>query len=98
MKHPFRLVIFKSNNYKIDAKKRFMKPHQHSSLELSYVISGEITLDFYSKKTEKLAYMTCVGLSALQHRGEESCGIAIKDGNYLYFPSTVFYHKTRLSA
>lgn len=54
MKHPFRLVIFKSNNYKIDAKKRFMKPHQHSSLELSYVISGEITLDFYSKKTEKM--------------------------------------------
>jgi len=27
----------------------------------------------YSKKPEKLAYMTCVGLSALQHRGEESC-------------------------
>lgn len=27
----------------------------------------------YSKKPEKLAYMTCVGLSGLQHRGEESC-------------------------
>ena len=30
----------------------------------------------YSKKPEKLAYITCVGLSGLQHRGEESCGIA----------------------
>lgn len=27
----------------------------------------------YSKKTENLAYLTCVGLSGLQHRGEESC-------------------------
>lgn len=27
----------------------------------------------YSKKSEKLAYITCVGLSGLQHRGEESC-------------------------
>ena len=41
----------------------------------------------YSKKPEKLAYMTCVGLSALQHRGEESCGIAINtDG-------VISYHK-----
>ncbi len=32
----------------------------------------------YSKEAEdKLAYMIDVGLSALQHRGEESCGIAI---------------------
>ena len=27
----------------------------------------------YSKNKEKLAYITCVGLSGLQHRGEESC-------------------------
>ena len=27
----------------------------------------------YSKKPEKLAYTTYVGLSGLQHRGEESC-------------------------
>ncbi len=27
----------------------------------------------YSKQQEKLAYITCVGLSGLQHRGEESC-------------------------
>lgn len=26
----------------------------------------------YSDKPEKLAYVTCVGLSGLQHRGEES--------------------------
>ena len=32
----------------------------------------------YSKEAEdSLAYMIDVGLSALQHRGEESCGIAI---------------------
>lgn len=41
----------------------------------------------YSKKPEKLAYMTCVGLSGLQHRGEESCGIAVNtDG-------VISYHK-----
>ena len=41
----------------------------------------------YSKKPEKLAYLTCVGLSALQHRGEESCGIAVNtDG-------VISYHK-----
>ena len=27
----------------------------------------------YSKNKERLAYITCVGLSGLQHRGEESC-------------------------
>ena len=31
----------------------------------------------YSNNQEKLAYTTYVGLTALQHRGEESCGIAI---------------------
>ena len=43
----------------------------------------------YSKKPEKLAYMTCVGLSALQHRGEESCGIAVNtDGVISYHKET----------
>lgn len=27
----------------------------------------------YSKVPEKLAYITSIGLSGLQHRGEESC-------------------------
>ena len=27
----------------------------------------------YSSMPERLAYVTCVGLSGLQHRGEESC-------------------------
>lgn len=41
----------------------------------------------YSKKPERLAYITCVGLSGLQHRGEESCGIAVNtDG-------VISYHK-----
>ena len=54
MKNPIRLVIFKSNNYKADDEKRFMKLHQHSSLELSYIISGEIVLEFYSEETKKV--------------------------------------------
>lgn len=41
----------------------------------------------YSKKPEKLAYITCVGLSGLQHRGEESCGIAINNDG------VISYHK-----
>ena len=41
----------------------------------------------YSKKPEKLAYITCIGLSGLQQRGEESCGIAVNtDG-------VISYHK-----
>ena len=41
----------------------------------------------YSKVPEKLAYITSVGLSGLQHRGEESCGIAVNtDG-------VITYHK-----
>lgn len=54
MKHPIRLVLFNSNNYKVDDKKRLMKMHQHSSLELSYIISGEIILEFYSEETKKV--------------------------------------------
>lgn len=38
----------------------------------------------YAKKNEEdLAYYTCLGLSALQHRGEESCGIAINQGGVI---------------
>ena len=36
------------------------------------------------KKDEHLAELTCIGLSALQHRGEESCGIAINDGGLIH--------------
>ena len=54
MKHPIRLVMFQSTNYKVDSPKRFMRPHQHSSLELSYIISGEIILEFYSEETKKV--------------------------------------------
>lgn len=54
MKHPIRLVMFQSTNYKVDSKKRLMRLHQHSSLELSYIISGEIILEFYSEETKKV--------------------------------------------
>lgn len=38
----------------------------------------------YSKNdSEVLSFPTSVGLSALQHRGEESCGIAINDGGII---------------
>lgn len=38
----------------------------------------------YSMENEvSLAYNTCVGLSALQHRGEESCGMAINSGGVI---------------
>lgn len=54
MKNPIHLVIFQSTNYKIDDEKRFMKLHQHSSLELSYVVSGEVVLEFYSEESKKI--------------------------------------------
>ncbi len=38
----------------------------------------------YSKKNEEdLVFPMCVGLSSLQHRGEESCGIAINNGGII---------------
>lgn len=40
----------------------------------------------YSKELEvDLARRICVGLSALQHRGEESCGIAINENGNIHF-------------
>lgn len=36
------------------------------------------------EKNEDVAGITCVGLSCLQHRGEESCGIAVNDGGLVY--------------
>ena len=54
MKNPIRLMIFQSTNYKLNEEKRFMRMHQHSSLELSYIISGEIVLEFYSEETKKV--------------------------------------------
>lgn len=42
----------------------------------------------YSMKNEEdLTGTTCIGLSSLQHRGEESCGIAINSGG------VISYHK-----
>lgn len=36
------------------------------------------------ENTEELAPMVGIGLSCLQHRGEESCGIAVNDGGLIY--------------
>jgi len=41
----------------------------------------------YSEKLEKSAYITCIGLSGLQHRGEESAGIAVNT------EGVISYHK-----
>lgn len=38
---------------------------------------------YSKKKEENLGYYTCIGLSSLQHRGEESCGIAINQGGLI---------------
>lgn len=38
---------------------------------------------YSQNKEENLAYYTCLGLSCLQHRGEESCGIAVNDGGII---------------
>lgn len=40
----------------------------------------------YTKKNkEELVGQVCVGLSALQHRGEESCGIAINEDRIIHY-------------
>ena len=40
----------------------------------------------YSKETkEDLIGQVCVGLSGLQHRGEESCGVAINEDGIIHF-------------
>lgn len=42
---------------------------------------------YTKQQKDKLAYQTCIGLSGLQHRGEESCGIAINEDGI------IDYHK-----
>lgn len=44
----------------------------------------------YTKEAkEDLVGQVCVGLSALQHRGEESCGVAINEDGILHFHKNV---------
>lgn len=38
---------------------------------------------YANNSEESLAYNVCLGLSGLQHRGEESCGIAINNGGVI---------------
>lgn len=40
---------------------------------------------YSEEKEENVAYYTCLGLSSLQHRGEESCGMAINNGGVISF-------------
>ena len=44
----------------------------------------------YSKaQKEDLIGQVCVGLSALQHRGEESCGVAINEDGIIHFHKAI---------
>lgn len=38
-------------------------------------------IGIYSDDVDRIAYMSCYGLIALQHRGQESAGIAVKNDN-----------------
>ncbi len=44
---------------------------------------------YSEEKEENVAYYTRIGLSSLQHRGEESCGIAINNGGIITFHKDV---------
>lgn len=57
MQHPVKLILFKASNYSESDYKRQMQTHKHSSLELSYVINGELTLEFFSEETQKTELM-----------------------------------------
>ena len=69
------IIIDRANNIiSADFITRFKNP---SSKEANQMVQAENIIYFasavYSGTPEKLAYATCVGLSGLQHRGEESC-------------------------
>lgn len=40
------LIGFKSNNFGLNDAKRIMNPHQHSTLELSYIVDGELIINY----------------------------------------------------
>ena len=54
MRHPIQIVLFQSRAFKDTDYKRQMQIHKHSSLELSYLISGELTLEFFSSETQSI--------------------------------------------
>ena len=51
MPNNFSLTMFTSNTFSSEQEKRVMIPHQHKSLEISYVISGELFLEYESAET-----------------------------------------------
>lgn len=53
MKNPFQLTLYLTNHFTAEESKRIMQPHKHSSLEFSYVIDGELTVDYLSAKSKK---------------------------------------------
>jgi amidophosphoribosyltransferase len=58
-----------------------MKPHSHFDSDHFHDECGVFGI-FGREEASKLAYL---GLYALQHRGQESAGIASSDGNSLEF-------------
>ena len=54
MEHPIQPILFQSKSFIDPNYIRNMQPHQHSSLEISYLLSGEMILEFYSHETKKM--------------------------------------------
>ena len=53
MSELFNLVVFQSHKYESADEKRIMTPHRHPTIEISYIISGELTLEYTSASTGK---------------------------------------------
>ena len=58
MSELFHLAIFQSDNYEVNDEKRIMRPHKHPTVELSYIVNGELTLEYTSAKTGKIIQET----------------------------------------
>ena len=54
MQHPIQLILFQSKSFNDPNYIRNMRPHHHSSLEISYLVSGEMIVEFYSHETKKM--------------------------------------------
>ena len=58
MFEPFHLAVFQLNQYDNDNEKRIMLPHQHSTIEISYIVDGELLLEYTLAKTGETIQQT----------------------------------------
>ena len=54
MIHNIEISLFRCNSYPLNIPPRVMHPHRHNSLEICYIMSGELILHYLSKKTNRL--------------------------------------------